>query len=211
MSPAATAGPPANEPAGTGARRVGLVLLAALLAGVVISFGQTVAPEPISPLFNSATPVVALAGGLALVGRRLWSNIVFGALAGPLAMVGYYVTTALRDYGVSMRMVLFWCAAGMVSGVAMGLAVWLLRGNGSRWLRGVGAAVLPATAVGEAAHGIVRISDTTPILYWSGLGVLGLALLAWLAARRLDGAVERAVAVAATAVFAVVLFLIYGG
>lgn len=195
----------------TGVGTVALVVGLGLLAGVVMSFGQTFAPEAISPLFNSATPVVTLAGALALFGRGPWSHVAFGALAGPLAMVGYYATTALRDYGVSMRMVLFWCVAGVVSGVAMGLAVWLLRGNGPAWLRGLGAAVLPATAVGEAAHGVVRISDTTPVGYWLTLGALGLALLAWLAARRLDTTLERVLAVAATAVFAVVLFVIYGG
>lgn len=197
------------------ARHVGLrqftfVVGLGVLAGVVMSFGQTFAPEPISPLFNTATPVVVLAGALSLFGHGPWSHVTFGALAGPLAMVGYYATTALRDYGVSMRMVLFWCVAGVVSGVAMGLATWLLRGNGPGWLRGVGAAVLPGTAVGEAAHGVARISDTTPVAYWWTLGALGLALLAWLAVRRLEGPLPRIVAVATTALFGTVLFLIYG-
>lgn len=194
-----------------GLGRVTLVVALGLLAGVLMSFGQTFAVDPIRSLFNSATPVVALAGALAAAGRGLWSHITFGAVAGPLAMVGYYATTALRDYGVSMKMVLFWCVAGVISGVAMGVAVWALRGNGPGWLRGLGAAVLPATAIGEAAHGVVRISDTTSVSYWWSLGALGLALLAWLAVRRLEGIAERVLAVAATATFAVVLFLIYGG
>lgn len=209
MNPSVMGTPSRKSPVGLG--RVAAVVAIGLLAGVLMSFGQTFAPDPIRPLFNSAAPVVALAGALAVMGRGLWSHIIFGAVAGPLAMVGYYATTVLRDYGVSMKMVLFWCVAGVISGVAMGVAVWCLRGNGPGWLRGIGAAVLSATALGEAAHGILRISDTTPVAYWWSLGAVGLALLGWLAVRKLEGATQRAVAVVATATLAVALFLIYGG
>lgn len=82
--------------------RVPLALVAALVAGVVMSFGQTVSPESIAPLFNSAAPVVALAAAVAMAARSVWACTAMGAIAGPLAMVGYYATAALRGYGVGV-------------------------------------------------------------------------------------------------------------
>ena len=49
-----------------------VALAGSLIAGVVMSFGQTYAPEALAPLFNSATPVVALAALVALACRGGW-------------------------------------------------------------------------------------------------------------------------------------------
>ena len=186
-------------------------LVGAVLAGVVMSFGQTFAPDVLAPLFNSAAPVVALAAAVSLAGRGAWGHVLLGAAAGPLAMVGYYGTTQLRGFGVSLAMVAFWSIAGVVTGVAMGLAVWSLRGHGPAWLRGPAAGYFPGVAFGEAAHGLVRISDTTPVEYWWGLAALGVSVLVWVAIRLLVSLRDRALAVAAAAAVGVALFLVYGG
>ena len=186
-------------------------LAGSLTAGVVMSFGQTYAPDVLAPLFNSATPVVALAGLVAAACRGTWwTHALLGAAAGPLAMVGYYATTMLRGYPVGMRMVLFWCVAGVVSGLAMGVAVWLLRGHGDPVLRGVAAGLFPAVALGEAAHGIRRIAETTPSTYWWAQAAVGVAVLVWLSLARLRSWRARLAALAVAVLGARVLFLIYG-
>lgn len=169
--------------------RIPVAVIAALAAGAVMSFGQTFAPDGIAPVFNSAAPVVALAAGVAFAARSWWGHVALAAAAGPLAMVGYYGTSALRGYGVSSSMVLMWCTAGVIAGALVGLAVWALRGFGDHLryigpMRALGAAAFPAVALGEAAHGIMRISDTTPAAYWWGLGVVGLGVLGGLCATR---------------------------
>ncbi len=175
-----------------------------------MSFGQTYTPGALAPFFNSATPVVALSGAVALAGRGWASHVALGALAGPLAMAGYYATATLRGFAASPSWVVLWCVAGLVAGSAMGAAAWALRGHGPWPMRGLAAAVFPAVALGEALHGLVRISTSTPVAYWWTQALVGVAVLAWLAGTRLRGARERAVAVFATAVLAPALFLIYG-
>lgn len=190
--------------------RAPLALAGALVAGVVISFGQTVSPEVLAPLFNSAAPVVALAAAVSMAARSMWARMAMGAAAGPLAMVGYYATSALRGYGVSNSMVLMWCTAGVIAGAAMGFALWTLRHSHSWPLRAVAAAVFPGVAIGEAAHGLLRVADTTPVAYWWSAIAVGVGVLAWLSITRLRNAPGILLACATTAVFASALFFIYG-
>ncbi len=181
-----------------------------MLAGGMMSFGQTVAPDAIAPLFNSAAPVVAVAAAVSLAARGPWSHVTLGALAGPLVMVGYYATASLRGFGVSASWVVLWCVAGVLFGAVMGLAVWLLRGHGAAWLRPLAAAVLPSVAVGEAAHGLARISESTPVGYWWAQAAIGVAVLAWTVATRLTGVAATLVACGATAAGAAAVFAAYG-
>ena len=186
-------------------------LAGSLIAGVVMSFGQTYAPEALAPLFNSATPVVALAALVAMACRGgWWAHALLGASAGPLAMVGYYATTSLRGFPVGMRMVGFWVVAGVVSGLVMGVAVWLLQGHGDPVLRGAAAGAFPAVALGEAAHGLRRIADTTPSSYWWVQAAVGVAVLAWLMVARLTSWPARLAAVAVAVLGARALFAVYG-
>ncbi|MFW7414824.1 DUF6518 family protein [Demequina sp. SO4-18] len=190
--------------------RVILALAAALLAGVAMSFGQTVAPDPVAPFFNSAAPVVALAAAVSMAARRPWAHALLGALAGPLAMVGYFATSELRGFGVSMSWVVLWCTAGVIAGAAMGFAVWALRHSGSWPLRAVAAAVFPGVAAGEGAHGVVRIADTTPVGYWWAAIAVGIAVLVWLSVTRLRSWQAVGLACVATGAFAYALFFVYG-
>ncbi|WP_062383108.1 DUF6518 family protein [Demequina iriomotensis] len=192
--------------------RIVLTVLSCLVAGAAISWGQTVLPESLSPLANSATPVMLLAVAASLAGWRLRGAIAMGALAGPLAMAGYYATSHLRGFGVSTSYVLLWCTAGVVVGAASGAAAWLLRQPGDRhgWLRGAAAGLLPGIVAGEALHGLVRIADTTPVAYWWTQLALGLALLAALAGVRLAGIGARVAAVATAVTVATAVFVAFG-
>jgi len=193
---------------------LGAALAGPLLAGVGMSFGQTFAPESLHPLFNSAAPVVAVAAAAAFAGRRLSQAMALAALAGPLVMVGYYGTAALRGFGVSSTWILFWCTAGVAVGAVMGLAVWLLRrddeGRASSLLRGLSVAVWPGVAFGEAAHGIVRVSDTTPVAYWWSEVALAVLVLAVLCLRFARSARGVAAAILAAAAIGGGMFLTYG-
>jgi hypothetical protein len=185
-----------------------------LLAGIGMSLGQTFAPEQLHPLFNSAAPVVAVAAAAALAGRRLWHAVALAALAGPLVMVGYYATAAVRGFGVSSSWIVFWCTVGVAVGAVMGAATWTLRGAGNRaqsptWL-GLAAAVWPGIAWGEAAHGIVRVADSTPVGYWWSEVAVGLAVLAVLCATRVRSPRGVVLAVLAATAIAGGLFGTYG-
>ncbi|MFN3866519.1 MAG: DUF6518 family protein [Demequina sp.] len=190
--------------------RIAFALAAALVAGIVMSFGQTFAPDPIAPLFNSAAPVVALAAAVSMAARSAWAHALLGALAGPLAMVGYYGTSDLRGFGVSMSMVILWCTAGVIAGAGMGLAVWALRSSRNGPMRAVAAAAFPGVAFGEGAHGLIRVADTTPVAYWWVLIGVGVGVLAWLSVARLRSWTAVTLACTATGAIALVLFLVYG-
>lgn len=185
-----------------------------LLAGVGMSYGQTVSPDALLPLFNSAAPVAAIAIAAALAGRRRWQAVMLAAAAGPLTMAGYYGTAALRGFGVSSSWLLFWCTAGVAVGAVLGWAVWTLRTRvhaspSSVW-RGLAASTWPGIALGESAHGILRVSDSTPVGYWWGQVALGLAVLGWLCAAKVRTWAGNAGAALGTLVIGVGLYLTYG-
>ena len=190
------------------------VVVGALLAGVALSFGQTTAPDGIAPLANSALPVVTLAALAALAGRQLWACVALGAAAGPLAMVGYYGTSVLRGFGASSSSLLLWVTAGLVAGSVMGAAVWAMRqpreDAPSMLLRGLAVGFWPGIALGEAAHGLTRIADTTPTAYWWAQAILGVVVLGVLATTSLNGVRAWAGAVASTIVVAGALYVAYG-
>jgi hypothetical protein len=193
-------------------------LIAALagpaLAGVGMSFGQSVSPDALLPLFNSAAPVAAIAAATALAGRRRWQAVALAAAAGPATMAGYFGTAALRGFGVSSTWLVFWCTVGVAVGAVMGAAVWTLRltahDPSSPVWSGLAASVWPGMALGEAAHGIVRIGDSTPVGYWWTQCAVGVAILVatclWRARQRLS----VTVAVLGTVTIASGLFLTYG-
>lgn len=194
------------------AARVLLAIGGSLLAGVAMSFGQTYLPDGLSSLANSAAPVIALAAAASLGARRSWTMTLLGALAGPLAVVGYYGTSFFRGYGVSTQFVLLWAVAGVLFGSVMGLAMWLLRsGRRPMFLRAVAAGYWPGIASGEAAHGLVRIAETTSVAYWVGEAVIGVAVLMATLWRKVRGLAAAAIAVTASAAIAVILFVVYGG
>lgn len=189
--------------------RIPLALAGALIAGVAMSWGQTYAPDVLAPLFNSAAPVVALSAAVAWAGRGTVSTIALGAAAGPLAMVGYYVTAQVRGYGMSAGLV-FWSMAGIVIGSLVGIAIVLMRRRLHPLATAAAVAWMPGLALGEAAHGLTRIADTTPVAYWWAQALLAVGVLVWLAITRLTSLASRAAAVIATAGVAAVTWVVYG-
>lgn len=191
-----------------------VVVLGSLAVGVGLSFGQGLAVEGIAPLFNSALPVVTLAAFAALAGRELWACVVLAGVAGPLAMVGYYGASTLRGLGASSSSLLLWVTAGVLAGSVMGAAVWAMRQPASDapapWVRGLAVGFWPGIAIGEAAHGLVRISDTTPTAYWWAQALLGVVVLVALASSRLRSVTAWLVAVASAVTVAAALFVTYG-
>ena len=191
-----------------------MVVLGCLAAGVGLSFGQGLSGEGIAPLFNSALPVVTLAAVAALAGRELWACAALASIAGPLAMVGYYGASSLRGLGVSTSSVFLWVTAGVVAGSVMGAAVWAMRqpprAAPGDMARGLGVGFWPGIALGEAAHGLVRIADTTPTAYWWVQAAMGIAVLGVLAVRCLNSVTARLVSVASAVAVGVAVFVAYG-
>jgi hypothetical protein len=191
-----------------------VVVLGSLAAGVGLSFGQGLSAEGIAPLFNSALPVVTLAALAALGGRDLWACVMLGAVAGPLAMVGYYAASTLRGFGASSSSVLLWVSAGVVFGCVMGAAVWAIRqplgAEPALWIRGLAVGFWPGIALGEAAHGLVRIVDTTPTTYWWTQAVVGVVVLGILAVSRLTTWSARLLSIASVVAVAASVFVAYG-
>ena len=189
--------------------RIPLALVGAVIAGVAMSWGQTYAPDVLAPLFNSAAPVVALSAAVALAGRGTATTIALGAAAGPLAMVGYYVTAQVRGYGMSSWMV-FWSAAGIVIGALVGVAIVLMRRRPHPLATAGAVGWMPGLALGEAAHGLLRVSDTTPVAYWWTQALISVAVLVWLALTRLDTLVSRLASLAAAVLVGAALWVAYG-
>ena len=154
------------------------VVLVAGAAGAATSFLQTVLPHPVASLANSAGSWCLVAW---LLARRASSPArgVATAVAALLALVaGYYVTADLRGFGVSSTSVGSWVATAALVGLPLGAgAVWSRTAPGRR--RVLGALVLPALLVAEAAYGVLVVGSTTSPAYWLGEGVVGVAL-AWL-------------------------------
>lgn len=189
--------------------RIPLALAGALIAGVAMSWGQTYAPDVLAPLFNSAAPVVALSAAVAWAGRGTVSTIALGAAAGPLAMVGYYVTAQVRGYGMSAGLV-FWSMAGIVIGSLVGVAIVLMRRRLHPLATAAAVAWMPGLALGEATHGLTRIADTTPVAYWWAQALLAVGVLVWLAITRLTTLVARLASLAAAVLAGAALWVAYG-
>ncbi|MGC4175464.1 DUF6518 family protein [Demequina sp.] len=190
--------------------RGALALALAFAAGVAMSFGQTYTPHALSPFFNSAAPVVAVAGFVAFTARRWWLSALIGAFAGPAVMAGYYVTSELRGFPGSASYIALWSTAGVIVGAAMGLGVWALRFSSSTPLKAAGASLWPGVAVGEAAFGLTANAETTPGGYWWAQAVLGVAALAAIAWYHLPTWAGRLMSLGFAAVVALAVFAAYG-
>ena len=185
-------------------------LIFGFVAGVAMSFGQTYASDAVRPLFNSAAPVVAVAGLVAFAARRWWTSALIGALAGPVLVAGYYLTAHARGFAASASYVALWSTAGVLFGAAMGLAVWTLLSPTPTPAKAIAAALWPGVAIGEAWHGLARIADSTPAGYWWTQATVGVAVLvatAWYHVPTWSG---RAIAAASTIVIAAGVFAVYG-
>jgi hypothetical protein len=187
-----------------------IALAGAVVAGVAMSFGQTYAPEAIAPLFNSAAPIVAIAGLVAFGSRQIWGAMLLGGLAGPFMMIGYYATAYLMDFDTSAEWAAVWVSVGVVFGVLMGFATWLMRAYVDIVWRAIGASVWPAVAIGEAWHGLARINDPAQDTYWWAQAGVGVFVMLVLAGWRVPSWTARLVTIFLTAIGAALVYVAYG-
>ena len=184
--------------------RVLRVLVVAVLAGAVTSFGQTYLPDELKSLANSSGSCCALAYAFALVGRRPGEGVAYGVLSLVALVSGYYVVSRLRGFAVGLGPVLFWMLAAVTAGPALGLgAQWLQHKRATR--QGLGVGILPGVLIGEGSTALATVGDTTYKGYWVASIIVGTGLLIWLGSRRLNSP-SGWVAAAGTAVVVSVLF-----
>lgn len=188
---AVTTSAPRTAPAGVG-RRLGpgdglgaaLVLGAAVVVGVAwgaaTSGLQTVLPWPFAGLANAVGPWVAPAFLVGAWSRRPWSAVLAGVLVCFGEVAGYYVTSALRGFGVNPAMVLMWAATGVLGGPVLGAAGWCWRRARSLRTATLGAALLGGVflAEGVVTYGVYLRYPGDAVVFC----VLGAVLVAGLGA-----------------------------
>ncbi|AEE47173.1 hypothetical protein Celf_3056 [Cellulomonas fimi ATCC 484] len=150
-----TALAPARPTDGAVTHTVRVVLLAATLGlawGAATSFLQTVLPDPVSGLANAVAPWLVVPFVVGARARGDGTAAAAGLLACALQVVGYYVTSDLRGYGVATATVLAWTVTAALGGPLFGIAgrTWLT-GEGRR--RGLGEALLVGVWFTEAVVG----------------------------------------------------------
>ncbi len=141
-----------------------LAVVVGLATGALTLAAQAVLPTEANRLANSGAIWVTVAFA---VGWRTPSDAA-AALAGFVALigalVGYFVTAALAQAGVSVSTVAIWVAVAFVGGPVFGIA--------GRW-RATGTGWRPAVAV--AALGGVYLAEGV----WTLWGIPHLALAGW--------------------------------
>lgn len=160
-----------------------------VIVGVLTSIGQGVLPDVLAPMANSAGSWCLAAFALAALAvgptnRPAWLGAVLGALALFAMVIGYALASEVSGHAAGTRLVLFWGAAAVVVGPAVGIAAAWFRGGSSR--AAVAAGVIAGILVGEAIYGLTFIAATTPVVYWAGQLVIGVGVAVSAAALRLD-------------------------
>ena len=148
------------------------MVLVAGAAGVATSYLQSVLPHLVASFANSAGSWCLVAWLLARPRSRPARGAAAAVAALLVLVAGYYVTSDLRGFGVSPVSVGVWVAAAGLVGPPLGVgAVWSRTATGRR--RVLGALVLPALLVAEAAYGVLVVGSTTSTAYWLGEGAVG--------------------------------------
>ncbi len=188
---------------------IGGAVAGGFVVGVATSFGQGLLPDVLAPLANSSTSWSLAAFALAAwLGRgRLVRSVVVAVIAFLAMLLGYDVTTIARGFAISLSMGLFWAAAAVFAGPALGIgAAWI---QGREPLRiGAGVAPIAGIAAGEALYGLTVIAATTPTLYWSAQLALAVGGVAWVGARTRSPAAVGA-AIVLTAIAAGLFYVLY--
>jgi hypothetical protein len=183
--------------------RLALAVVVGLVAGAATEWSVPHLPFALEPLGNTAAPWVLVACALALTARRTGESLMIAVLTLIALVLGFYVAEAYRGWPVSRHQVAFWCAASLAIGPLVGLATAWLR-HRERTMAGIGAGVLGGLLVGEAVHGLTKLSLSTPTLYWHVQLALGIGLTVgwtlWRARRHFLGSVSTLVVSLATCV-----------
>ncbi|WP_143331595.1 DUF6518 family protein [Clavibacter michiganensis] len=185
-----------------------------LLLGGATSFAQQYLPDALRSFANSNSGWTLLAFAVVAAStrrrsaRRWWIAAGLGLVVFHALLQGYALVSTLRgfpdSYGPGDFYFLVATPAGPVLGVA-GLA-WH---SASGIRRAAGVAVLAAVMVGDGIWGLSRVVETTGWLYWALSILIGVAVLACVALRRLDRLRDRVVAVVLSALGAAVYALLF--
>lgn len=180
----------------------------ALGLGVLTAYGQGWLPDEAASLANSVGSWSVAAFLLALLAPRLIPAVLTGAVVLLGLLAGYVLGADVRGYPSSSSLILFWGAASVTAGPALGAAAHWVR-CGPPVLVAVGVGAVSGVLVGEGIHGLTAIADTTYGPYWwaqIGVGVLVLGASVGLRLRSIRPA---ALAVAVTGVVAAAFAAIY--
>lgn len=181
------------------------VIVASVLLGGVTSWAQGFLPESLSSFANSSSGWMIITALLVWAVRRNVALSAFLGAASFLALVlGYTGASALR--GLTYSPVMFG-VIGVVVGPVIGIAAAWLRCRG--WRLALAVSALSGVAIGEAIYGLTVVADTTSPVYWVGVGLLGLALIAAVTVRQRSDHLPAVSGMALTAVVATAFVVVY--
>jgi hypothetical protein len=191
-------------------RGLALVAGSGLIGGSLTSLGQGSLPFELSPLANSAGAWSLAAFVLARIDPDSRRAALLGATALATLLAGYAIATSVRGFPVGTSLLVFWGAASIAVGPALGVAAaWV---GGDRPVRiAAGAALIAGILIGEGAYGLTVIADTTPAVYWVGEAIVGLAIAVVASVRRLGSVRDRAIGAGLTALVAAAFYVTYAG
>ncbi len=185
-----------------------IVAAVALVLGVLTAFAQEWLPEDLGSLANSSGVWALVAFALALLASDARNAALHGCVALLALLMGYVLGTNARGFASGTALVVFWGAAAIVVGPALGLcAHWVNTETGLAAAIGIG--VMSGVLIGEGVYGLAYIADTTYPPYWWGEVIVGVVLLSGVAWRRLEGPGVAAIAVAMCAVTATAFVVTY--
>lgn len=185
--------------------RGGVVAVVSFLLGGLTSFAQGFLPYALTSFANSPSGWTALTALLVFWSRlRAGHAAVAAAVSFVLLVLGYTAASQLRGLFYDP---LLWSVIGVVVGPFVGAATAWLRGRDIPAALGV--ALLSGVGIGDAVYGLTVVRATTSPVYWTLVGVAGLALLVGMLARRIRGVAATAVALGGTAVATGVVLIGY--
>lgn len=187
--------------------RILVVVALSFLLGGLTSYAQGFLPDAFASFANSASGWTVLTAALLYRSRvRTGPAAALGAVSFVLLVLGYTAASQVR--GLVYDPFLF-SVVGLVVGPFVGVAAAWLRADGAR--AALGTALLAGVGVGEAWYGLTVVGETTSPVYWTVIGVAGLALLGGMLDRRVRGALPAVLAVGGTVTVGVAFVAAYSG
>ncbi len=185
--------------------RAAVVVVLSFVLGGLTSYAQGFLPDAFASFANSASGWTVLTALLVFWSRpRTAPAAVLGAVSFVLLVLGYTVASQVRGYVYDP---LLFSAVGVVAGPFVGVAASWLRATGVR--AALGTALLAGIGVGESVYGLTVVRETTSPVYWTVIGVAGLALLVGLLVRRVRGTLPVGLAAGGTVLVAAAFCLAY--